>query len=212
MSALVYDPHPFLWRVARLAAPYAQWTPTGPGCLLLPKGEGHAVIVDWNMTVGGSAFVGVVGGLRSWSCRIPSSCSDDEVRAELSALRVRLEEYIDANPMALSRTVRARREIAQLAYEALWGAPERAPSGELRPPGHTCPQIDRAQSALRRIAWRAKRSTPLGVQERAAVDTLLAEGLRALEAVRAENAEMRAAYWAMKKNTPSTPNPPHESP
>lgn len=64
----------------------------------------------------------------------------------------------------------------------------------MKPPGHTCPAIDKAQSALRRLAWRAAGGvaviTPAEV---------LDEGLRALEEVREENRQMRAAYWDMYK-------------
>lgn len=62
----------------------------------------------------------------------------------------------------------------------------------MKPPGHTCPQIDKAQSALRKLAWRAAGGfaiiTPAEVCD---------EGLRALEEVRNENRHMREAYtWA----------------
>lgn len=62
----------------------------------------------------------------------------------------------------------------------------------MKPPGHTCPQIDKAQSALRKLAWRAAGGvaviTPAEV---------LDEGLRALEEIRAENRQMREAHtWA----------------
>lgn len=62
----------------------------------------------------------------------------------------------------------------------------------MKPPGHTCPQIDKAQSALRKLAWRAAGGvaviTPAEVMD---------DGLRALEEVRAENRQMREAYtWA----------------
>lgn len=62
----------------------------------------------------------------------------------------------------------------------------------MKPPGHTCPAIDKAQSALRKLAWRAAGgvavNTPAEVMD---------DGLRALEEVRAENREMREAYtWA----------------
>lgn len=64
----------------------------------------------------------------------------------------------------------------------------------MKPPGHTCPQIDKAQSCLRKLAWRAAGGvaviTPAEV---------LDEGLRVLEEVRAENRQMRAAYWDMHK-------------
>jgi hypothetical protein len=81
-----------------------------------------------------------------------------------------------------------------------------------KPPGHTCPQIDKAQSSLRRLAWRAHRSNAeaaakLTEGEMVAevslrqddVSLLLREGVRALEEVRAENAAMRAAHAAAVK-------------
>lgn len=60
----------------------------------------------------------------------------------------------------------------------------------VRPPGHTCPAIDRAQSALRRLAWRCANPNHYGVTP----GEVLAEGLAALEQVRAENAQMRQAF------------------
>lgn len=60
----------------------------------------------------------------------------------------------------------------------------------VRPPGHTCPAIDRAQSALRRLAWRCANPNHYGVTP----GEVLAEGLAALEQVRAENAQMRHAF------------------
>lgn len=80
-------------------------------------------------------------------------------------------------------------------------------------PGHTCPQIDKAQSSLRRLAWRAHRSNAevaakLTEGEMAAevslrqddVSLLLREGVRALEEVRAENSAMRTAHIAAVKS------------
>jgi hypothetical protein len=62
-----------------------------------------------------------------------------------------------------------------------------------KPPGATCPRIDRVQRALRRLAWRV-RNRP-GAQD---VDELLRQALADLELVREENRQMRAAYYAMK--------------
>ena len=82
-----------------------------------------------------------------------------------------------------------------------------------KPPGLTCPQIDRAQSALRKLAWRAHRSAaePLEVPEgqiaqevslrQDDVSLLLREGTRSLEEVRAENVAMRTAYAAAHKGS-----------
>ena len=61
---------------------------------------------------------------------------------------------------------------------------------EWRPPGHTCPAIDKAQSALRRLAWRCANPNHYGVTP----GEVLAEGLTALEQVRAENSQMRQAF------------------
>ena len=67
-------------------------------------------------------------------------------------------------------------------------------SEAVRPPGHTCPAIDRAQSALRRLAWRCANPNHYGVTP----GEVLAEGLAALEQVREENRQMRAAYHGVK--------------
>lgn len=69
-------------------------------------------------------------------------------------------------------------------------------TGAPRPPGHTCPAIDRAQSLLRRIAWRVRHRPECTEDE---VQVLLAEGLAVLEQVRRENSEMRAAYHAARR-------------
>jgi hypothetical protein len=81
-----------------------------------------------------------------------------------------------------------------------------------KPPGLTCPQIDRAQSALRKLAWRAHRSAaePVDVPEgqitqevslrQDDVSLLLREGTRSLEEVRADNVVMRTAYTAAAKS------------
>jgi hypothetical protein len=68
-------------------------------------------------------------------------------------------------------------------------------SEAIRPPGHTCPAIDRAQSALRRLAWRCANPNHYGVTPA----EVLAEGLAALELVRSENRQMREAYHAKVK-------------
>jgi hypothetical protein len=62
-----------------------------------------------------------------------------------------------------------------------------------RPPGYTCPNIDKAQRAMRRLAWRARNP---GLK--ADTSEVLAEGLTQLESVRAENAQMRKAYHEMR--------------
>ena len=64
----------------------------------------------------------------------------------------------------------------------------------MKPPGHTCPTIDKAQRAMRRLAWRARNPDRAGD-----VSDVLSEGLTLLESVRAENAAMRKAYYAMRE-------------
>lgn len=59
----------------------------------------------------------------------------------------------------------------------------------MKPPGHTCPGIDRAQSTFRRLA---RRATMTG--GKTATAPLVADGLAALERVRDENTRMRAAH------------------
>jgi hypothetical protein len=65
-----------------------------------------------------------------------------------------------------------------------------------RPPGHTCPRIDRTQQVLRRLAWRVRNKPECPEDEVAA---LLAEGLALLEQVREENRTMRAAYYTSRR-------------
>lgn len=65
-----------------------------------------------------------------------------------------------------------------------------------RPPGHTCPTIDRTQRVLRRLAWRVRNKPECPEDE---VQALLAEGLSLLEQVREDNRQMRAAYYAARK-------------
>lgn len=65
-----------------------------------------------------------------------------------------------------------------------------------RPPGHTCPTIDRTQRVLRRLAWRVRHRPECPEDE---VATLLAEGLALLEQVREDNRRMRAAYYAARR-------------
>lgn len=63
---------------------------------------------------------------------------------------------------------------------------------QIKPPGHTCPAIDQAQRTMRRLAWRIRNRPECDDDE---VAKLLADGLAALERVRAENRQMRAAYY-----------------
>ena len=65
----------------------------------------------------------------------------------------------------------------------------------MKPPGHTCPQIDKAQSLLRRIRWRQQHRP----DEQTQIRHLFVEAALALETVREENRQMRAAYWDMHK-------------
>lgn len=63
----------------------------------------------------------------------------------------------------------------------------------MKPPGFTCPKINKAQRAMRRLAWRARHGRKDDVSE------VLAEGLDLLEEVREENRQMRSAYAAMRE-------------
>jgi hypothetical protein len=62
-----------------------------------------------------------------------------------------------------------------------------------KPPGATCPQIDKTQSVLRKLHWRVKNPDHGGEDE------LLRKGLALLEDVREENRQMREAYYDMKR-------------
>ena len=66
----------------------------------------------------------------------------------------------------------------------------------MKPPGHTCPAIDKAQGAMRKLAWRCRHPRHESLVTPAEV---MAEGHAALEQVREENRQMRAAYWDMHK-------------
>ena len=63
----------------------------------------------------------------------------------------------------------------------------------MKPPGLTCPKINKAQRAMRRLAWRARHGRTDDVSE------VLSEGLAFLEEVREENRQMRSAYAAMRE-------------
>lgn len=66
----------------------------------------------------------------------------------------------------------------------------------MKPPGHTCPMIDAAESSMRRLTWRVR--NPDHTSE-TTVEDILKEGIDALERVREENRWMRDAYWKMKE-------------
>jgi hypothetical protein len=61
-----------------------------------------------------------------------------------------------------------------------------------KPPGHTCPNIDMVQRAIRRLRWRLRNGSQDGAEE------IAKQALADLEMVRDENAQMRKAYYAMK--------------
>lgn len=66
----------------------------------------------------------------------------------------------------------------------------------MKPPGHTCPDIDTAKSALRKLVWRLNHDeTPV---DSAKVKAIAEEGFAALEQLRESNVQMREAYWKMK--------------
>ena len=71
---------------------------------------------------------------------------------------------------------------------------------EPKPPGHTCPEIDRAQHVMRQLAWRI-RNRPADFFPEEEVAALLREGLATLETVREENRTMRDAHAYMQKKT-----------
>lgn len=65
-----------------------------------------------------------------------------------------------------------------------------------RPPGHTCPAIDEVGRKLKHLHRLTKRDR---VDRSGLADRLLAEGLEALERVRSENTQMRAAHAEARK-------------
>lgn len=66
----------------------------------------------------------------------------------------------------------------------------------VKPPGHTCPAIDDAQSMMRKLAWRANHPDH---HSEITVADLLKHGTAALETVREENKKMREAYWSLRR-------------
>jgi hypothetical protein len=78
----------------------------------------------------------------------------------------------------------AREEAIKLVDDEPVGPP-------VEPPGHTCFEIDRAQRVMRQLVWRANNP---GRALKKDTTALLNEGLEALEAVREENKQMRAAH------------------
>lgn len=72
---------------------------------------------------------------------------------------------------------------------------------DTRPPGHTCPAIDGVQHVLRQIIWRMDNPDR---QTRQDARDLLVEGLALLEQVRAENRQMREAYYSAMKTLKET--------
>jgi len=71
---------------------------------------------------------------------------------------------------------------------------EPSSSATLKPPGITCPNIDKVQRGLRRLHWRARNP---GKKDDA--NEILRDSLILLEKVRAENAKMRKAFYEMKE-------------
>lgn len=94
-----------------------------------------------------------------------------------------------------NRAMFALRQLAALAEEAREEAIKLVDE-PVEPPGHTCPEIDRAQRVLRQLVWRADNPDKVTKKDTA---TLLKEGLAALEAVREENKQMRDAYAYMSR-------------
>ena len=71
---------------------------------------------------------------------------------------------------------------------------------EPKPPGHTCPNIDRAQRVMRQLAWRIRNRPPEFYSEDEVAEALR-EGLLALEHVREDNTAMRDAHAHMQQRT-----------
>jgi len=69
-----------------------------------------------------------------------------------------------------------------------------------KPPGHTCPEIDRAQQVMRQLAWRI-RNRPTYTYPEEEVAALLRDGLAVLENVREQNTTMREAHAYMQRKT-----------
>lgn len=67
-----------------------------------------------------------------------------------------------------------------------------------KPPGHTCPNIERAQRVMRQLAWRIRNRPPELYSEEEVAEALR-EGLLALEHVREDNTAMREAHAYMQK-------------
>lgn len=95
------------------------------------------------------------------------------------------------------RAVFALRQLTALAEEAREEA-IRLLDEEVEPPGHTCLAIDKAQEALRKLAWRANNP---GRSLKKDTTALLNEGLEYLETVRQENVKMRKAHAAATRGT-----------
>ena len=74
----------------------------------------------------------------------------------------------------------------------------------MKPPGYTCPAIDRALHTARRALWRVRRIGNCPDDERDVDHLLMARLLLSnlladLEVVREENRLMRASYYAMRE-------------
>lgn len=94
-------------------------------------------------------------------------------------------------------------EYRDYAMGDMLGAPAPAPAQPSAPsmPGHTCPAIDRTLRCIRRAEWRLRADGYVGTRGTGpSVKNLLAEARAALETVREENREMRAAYHAERAN------------
>ncbi len=94
----------------------------------------------------------------------------------------------------------ALRQLAALAEEAREEAAKGFDPTEEKPPGHTCPAIDKVQHVLRQIVWRMDNPDK---QTRQDARDLLVEGLALLEQVRTENRQMRSAHAEMQKKVSS---------
>lgn len=89
----------------------------------------------------------------------------------------------------------ALRQLTALAEESREEA-IRLLDEEAETPGHTCLAIDKAQEAMRKLAWRANNP---GRSLKKDTSALLKEGMEYLEAVREENKQMRKAHAAVTR-------------
>lgn len=182
---------------AHRVLPDPEWRVLPSGGMVLYDADGPLLQLAWSpdLRIPNAALLEVPNGLRSWSVLLRGR--DGDLRVQANGLRTRLSAYLLQHAVPFSRTVKARKSLAERVLAVLGPSePEQSDGPICKPPGHTCPTIDNTQSIFRRIAWRARK--PEGEDDLAAIRTLAREGQALLEEVRAENTRMRAAYWSMR--------------